>query len=528
MVKEEIQNIVAEAVQSAGYKLNGKSIVIEYTDPQFGDFASNIAMQLAGSEKQPPRDIAESIIKHISHQLISSVEVAGPGFINITCSSEYWMRQLKEIKPKYSQNTSGKNKKVQVEFLSANPTGPTTIGNARGAFVGDVVARVLMANGFDVVREYYFNDAGTQVTKLLESVKAEAGLVDPEDRQYRGEYIAALAEKFSLELREKPDHELRRLITQEIIDTYIKPAIDKMGIEYDVWTNERKLIEEGLLDRALELLREKGLVFEKEGAVWLDAAQLGEKREERVLIKSNGDPTYLASDIAYHIDIFSNRSFDVAIKVLGADHIDQFPSVRSVVGALFPEVELEAVVHQWFRLVKDGKEVKISKRKGQFVTVSELIDEVGVEVARFFTLMRSNNSHIDFDLDLAKETSQKNPYYYVMYAYTRASSVLKKAKTEGLVEADEISGLNIDERLMVRKMMQLPELVAELVVSYDVHKLTFYARELAQMFHDYYEKYHVLSMEEAEARQKLLFIRKFRTGLHDAFSLLGIEPLERM
>jgi arginyl-tRNA synthetase len=460
---------------------------------------------------------------------VAKAEVAGPGFLNFTMSAQYWQDQLAAIDADYARSTFGAGHKVQVEFISANPTGPTTIGNARGGFLGDVLSRVLDRAGYDVTREYYFNNAGTQISKLLESVKMEAGITpETDERQYRGEYIAQLAAEFKPHLAEKSDSDLKELITTAILKRYIEPAVKAMGIEFDVWFNEIDLIKDGSFDETIKRLDEKGLVFKRDGATWLKTGELGDERGERVIIKSNGDPTYMAPDIAYHVNIFEKRRFDYSIKVLGPDHIAQFPSVYAAIHALFPDKEFRMASYQWLRVIRDGKEVKVSKRLGQFITVADLIDQVDMPVARFLTLMRSADSHMDFDLDLATEQSAKNPYYYVMYAYARAHSILAKAADRGLKPAGKPGQLSDAERAMIRAMTRLPEMIEEIAQDYGVHRLTFYGLELTKLFTDVYESTRIIDLPALEAADRLYVVQRFVTFMDVYWSLLGIEPQQRM
>jgi arginyl-tRNA synthetase len=501
------------------------------TDAKFGDFATNAAMKLARELKLAPREIAEKLAGGLQADVpgVARVEVAGPGFLNFAMTPEYWQGQLAAVGEDFGRSDLGKGKKVQVEFISANPTGPTTIGNARGGFLGDVLSRVLDRAGYEVVREYYFNNAGTQISKLLESVKMEAGVLpETEERQYRGEYISQLASEFKQQLAEKTDDELKTLITTTILKRYIEPAVKAMGIEFDVWFNEIDLIKDGSFAETIKRLDEKGLVFERDGATWLKTGELGDERGERVIIKSNGDPTYMAPDIAYHVNIFEKRRFDSAIKILGPDHIAQFPSVYAAIHALFPDKDFRMASYQWLRVVRDGKEVKVSKRLGQFITVADLIGQVGMPVARFLTLMRSADSHMDFDLDLATEQSAKNPYYYVMYAYARANSILAKAAERGLKPGDKPGTLNDAEVALTRAMSRLPEMLEEMAADYGVHRLTFYGLELTKLFTDVYESTRIIDLEPAEAAEKLYVVQQFVTFMNVYWSLLGIPAQQRM
>ena len=533
MTLHELNNLVGNVVtQTLGESLDTTKMDVGIsTEAKFGDYVTNAALVYAKELKRQPREVAEELavaLRKASDE-IAQVEVAGPGFINLTFAPVVWQRELAMITPEYARLKLGRGQKVQVEYISANPTGPTTIGNARGGFIGEVLARVLDRAGYEVTREYYFNNAGTQISKLLESILMEAGLLsETPERQYRGLYVTELAQKFASELRTASDAELKQLITTEILRRYIKPAVKKMGIVFDIWFNEGDLLTDGSFDRTLQLLKDKGLVFERDGAMWLKTGELGDERPERVIIKSNGDPTYMAPDIAYHANIFGERGFDYAIKVLGPDHVAQFPSVYAAVHELFPEKRLRMASYQWLRVLRDGKEVKISKRLGQFITVEELIDAVTQPVALFLTLMRSPESQMDFDLDLASEESVRNPYYYVMYAYARANSVLAKLKQLGFEPAVGVTHLTDIEIKLTKQMSQLPGMVAEMSEDFGVHRLTFYGIELAKTFQDYYETTRIIGLPAPEAAQRLFFVQQFVIFMDVYWSLLGITPLKRM
>ncbi len=526
MITETLQKALEKLIQDR-YQLKAKPQLVA-ADPKFGDYSSNVAFELAGQLKRSPQEIASELADSFDHTDVAGVKAAS-GYLNLTLQQDYWLQQLRAVKSGFARSDLGKGQKVQVEFISANPTGPTTIGNARGGFLGDVIARVYDTLGYDVTREYYFNDAGTQISKLVESVKASAGVVQvkDEDLQYRGDYIQDLAKEFKDDLSSKSDTELAKLLTDTILKRYIEPAVVKMGIKFDVWFNESDLLADGRLDDVIKRLEAKDLVHQREGAVWLDTKKLGVAREERVLIKSNGDPTYLAPDIAYHDDLFGQRGFDRSITVLGADHIDQFPSVRAATLALHPKAVMDMAPHQWFRLIKDGKEVKVSKRLGQFVTIDALIDEVGMPVARFLTIMRDPNSHMDFDLDLAKEQSQKNPYYYVMYSYVRAQSILSKAKDQGL-QPGTVSMLAGPSKQLAVKMLALPEVISQVATDFGVHRLAYYGQELAKLFHDYYESVPILKSKPDVATSELALVQQFCQLMESYFDVLGIEPLAKM
>lgn len=530
MVTQKLNSELSELIKSSfDLDITPDQVQFMPVEEQFGDFGTSVALQLAGRLKQNPREVADELASKFESESVDRISVAGAGYLNVTLKESFWQQSLSDIDAHYANNYLGKGKKVQVEFISANPTGPTTIGNARGGFIGDVLSNVLAQSGYQVTREYYFNNAGTQISKLIESVKMQAGLIpETEERQYRGEYIEKIAEKFKSELSSKSDEELGALITTYILKEYIEPAVASMGITFDEWFNEKTVLEDGSFDAVIEKLRSLDLVFERDGAVWLNTGKLGDEREERVIIKSNGDPTYMAPDIAYHANIFGKRDFDYAIKVLGPDHIAQFPSVKAAVMALYPDKELRMASYQWLRLMKEGKEVKVSKRLGQFVTVQDLIGQVGVGVARMLILMRSANSPMDFDLDLATQQSNENPYYYVMYSYARAHSLLKKAKEAGLQPAAQPGALDGHDIRLIKAMNQLPGVLPEIAEDYQVHKLAFMAHEWAQAFHDYYESAKIVDLPREEAKSKLLIIKKYQVALGVLLEILSIEPVESM
>jgi len=527
MKPDDLQKALAGLVKQQ-YKTEVEPLITA-ADPKFGDYTSNVAFQLAGRLKKSPGEIAQQLADNFNDPDLAGIEATPSGYLNMTLPDQYWVAQLPAIDKHYGRSKMGNGTKVQIEFISANPTGPTTIGNARGGFIGDILSRVYESQGYDVTREYYFNNAGTQIGKLVESVKVSAGLikVKAEDVQYRGAYIEDLAKEFKAKLKDMTDDEAGKLLTDAILKRYIEPAIKKMGIKFDVWFNESNLIKDGSLDDVIKRLKAKKLIFERDGAVWLDTKKLGVKREERVLIKSNGDPTYLAPDIAYHDDLFRKRGFDRSITVLGADHVDQFPSVKAATLELNPDKQMDIVACQWFHIIKDGKEVKVSKRSGQFVTIEELIEETGEPVARFFTIMRSNDSGVDFDINLAKEQSQKNPYHYVMYSYVRAQSILAKAKTKHLKPLAMTDLVGVERRL-VRQMTAFPAVLDQIVSDFGVHRLTFYGQELAGTFHEFYETVPILSDKGPQVQKRLSLVSHFAQLMEAYWSVLGITPIDKM
>lgn len=512
---DQIQQIIKTAVKS---KFN-LDIVVEtqFADGQFGDFSTNAPFLLAKELKKSPAQIAAQLAETIKDKDVAKAEAAGAGYVNITMKPGFWVAELAKIDAKYGHSQHGQGEKVQVEFISANPTGPLTLGNARGGFIGDVLSNVLASQGYHVTREYYFNDAGTQISNLVASIKGEG-------QEYKGEYIDQLREEFQGQLGDK---DVAQKLTKAIFDRYIQPAIHKMGIKYDEWFNERSLAEGGEFAAAVARLEALGLIYEQDGAKWLRSTNLGDQ-QDRVLVKSNGDTTYLGNDIPYHLNIFEKRGFSRAIKVWGADHVGQVQSLQLTINKLLPDKQLDFVIVQWVRLVKDGQEVKMSKRAGTYVTVEELIDEVGAEVARFFFLLRSADAQMEFDLGLAKQQSAKNPLWYVMYSYARAHSILAQAKDKDLQPANSIADLSQPEVELIKQMAKLPLILQQTSGDYGVHRLAFYGQELAKLFHDYYESERIIKLPKEQAEGKLYLVKQYIVLLDNYWQLLGIKPQTKM
>jgi arginyl-tRNA synthetase len=511
-----ISSIVKEAIHKQ-YQIEAEPLISSPAG-EFGDFATNIAFMLAKELKKAPNEIAGQIAGAINHPDVEMSRAVN-GFVNLTMASGFWVKQLSNVSQDFAKGEK-KNQKVQVEFISANPTGPLTLGNARGGYTGDVLARVLDHLGYDVTREYYFNDAGTQIGLLKESFEAAKAGDDSKEVQYKGSYIKEL-----VELSKNSGEDSSKWLTSTIFEQYIKPAIEKMGVVFNEYFNESSLKQQ--YKTVIDLLKKDNLVHEKDGALWLKSTKFGDERD-RVLEKSSGDVTYLGNDLAYHFNIFEQRKFDRAIKVWGADHAGQVPSLRLAVGHLFPDKFLDFVILQWVRLMRNGQEVKMSKRAGTYVTVEELIDEVGSDVARFFFLMRSADTAMDFDLDLAKEQSQKNPLFYVMYSYARANSIMEQAKLRRFSPVSTVEDLTGIEKALIRQISQLPQILEEIRQDYGVHRLTFFGIETAKLFHDLYEAEKIIDLDKAEASKKLYLIQQYITFMEVYFSLLGVTPVKKM
>ncbi len=538
-----------------------------------GDFACNAAMQLAKRLRAAPRDIAERLVAALGDGggLVARAEVAGPGFVNLWLAEDRWrdvLRGILEAGAEFGGSELGQGRSVQVEFVSANPTGPLSTGHGRQAVLGDCIARLLERTGWKVTREYYFNDGGRQMRVLGQSVKArylellgaaaappEAAFEDPENAWvderdgkpvafprdgYRGEYVREIAEKIRGEqgdgLAAAEPEGVFLATAKEVIFAEIGATLESIGIHFDEYFNEKSLYDGGQLDEVLSAMREAGFVYEAEGAVWFKATALGLDRD-RVLIRSSGEPTYILPDIAYHRDKF-RRGFDAIIDVQGADHVEQFPFVRAAVGLLGCDAErVEIVMHQFVTITSGGEKVKQSTRRANFLTVDELVEQVGADVFRFFMVERKAEGHLDFDLDLAKDRNwRKNPAYYVQYAHARSHGIARKAAEAG-VELPDAAGfdagrLDLPEEIeLIRKLGEFPERVARAAGARAPHHVAYYLRELAGLFNPYVQdgKRHRVVSEDAElTAARLALMRGAQIVLANGLWLLGLSAPEQM
>jgi len=572
-LQERFQSAVRELLAEAGCAAPPPAFSLEVPrSAEHGDFACNAALLLAKPLQLPPRQVAERLVSLLAagEGVIARAEVAGPGFINVWLREERWQDLLRSVLAqgrRYGRSQTGAGQQVQVEFVSANPTGPLTLGHGRQAVLGDCIARALEAVGYRVTREYYFNNGGRQMRVLGESVRARylellgraapppettgdaeaawpesiAGLpvVFPRDG-YQGDYIAEIAADLVARdgdaLTEEPGDGVFREVAEQQVFGEIRKTLGALGINFDVYSNEMALYQDGKLEETLADLRMRDLIYEGEGAVWLRATALSLARD-RVLIKSSGEPTYLLPDIAYHREKF-RRGFDRIIDVQGADHIEQFPFVRAAVGALGCPVErLELVMHQFVTLTRGGEQVKQSKRRATYVTVDELLGEVGADVFRFFMVQRKAEGHLDFDLDLAKDTDwKKNPAYYVQYAHARSHGVERKAREQGTLIPDATSvdaaALTLPEELeILKKLGEFPHVVARAAEAREPHHLAYWVRELAGLWNPYLQdgvRHRVLSDDPALTSARLGLALAVRTVLANALECLGISAPEQM
>lgn len=508
-----------------------------------GDFSTNFALVAAGLDKRKPRDLAQHLAELLAQEpMIERVEIAGPGFINLFLNKAIWATVLAPIykqDARFGRSDIGAGKKVLVEFVSANPTGPLSVGHGRNAVLGDAIARVLAAAGFQVEREYYFNDAGRQMRVLGESTQARylelLGLANtfPEDG-YQGDYIYDIARSMVDEGGDSfKDAEIGvfKDRAQQAIFADIDATLKRIGIGFDTYFNEHTLYEDGRVSQVVDELRAKGLVYEQEGATWFKTSELGQE-QDRVIIKSTGEPTYRLPDIAYHLDKFK-RGYDWMINVFGSDHIATVPDVLAGVRALgHDDGRITVVLYQFVTLLRDGKQVKMSTRKATFVTVDELVDEVGPDALRFFFLMRKPDNLIEFDLDLAKKQSQENPVFYVQYAHARLCSIERQAKEQGIGSGGDAQSLQrlveAEEYGLLKTLADYPQLVASAAADLAPHRVVFYLMELAGQFHGYYNKHKVLGEDKQLSGARLLLCGAVKRVLRNGLQLIGLSVPESM
>jgi len=522
-------------------------------DQSMGDYATTVAMRLAKPLRKPPRTIAEEIstmIRDTHGDLFDDIEIAGPGFINFRLKREAIMRELaKLIGEGHSTLRSdiGKGTKIQVEFVSANPTGPLHVGHGRGAAVGNAICNILKAAGYDVEREFYINDAGLQIRLLGRSVYARYQQQLGRDAEfpeggYRGEYITEIALRFRNAEGDKyagiPFEECGDYITDfayRMMLAEIEKDLQDFGVVFDRWQSERQLHEKGKVREALDALEGRDLLYEKDGARWFRSSAF-EDDKDRVVIKNDGEFTYFASDIAYHKDKL-DRGFEEIIDIWGADHHGYIPRIRSVLEAFdLPGERFSVILIQMVALLRRGQPVQMSKRAGTFVTLREVIDEVGPDITKFIFLTRKADSHLDFDIETAKEQSSENPVFYVQYAFARISSLFKQAemrqiaeiRDQGLETAD-LSLLKEDEELsLIKKILQYPSVFEGAAIYREPHRITYYLQELAGMFHSYYYRHRIVIDDHALSLARLAMCRAVQIVLKEGLGLLGISAPERM
>jgi len=553
-LQNSLKNTVIKLWPEVKERVLSGSLTVEVEYPQedrFGDYSTNLAMKLGAILKASPLQLAQKIVESLKMDKYEKIIGIAPGFINFYLDKKWLEKQVNPIlkeKQRFGQSKLGRNKKIQVEFISANPTGPLTLGNGRGGFSGDTLANILKLAGFRVQREYYINDTGNQVDILAESVlrrywQHQGIRMDYPEYCYQGKYIKDLAKHLFLpnykltntQKLEAVRDKIKGRILQKMISQIQKLVKNKLGIKYDRWFSEESLYQAKQVDKIFELLKAKSFVYEKEGATWLKTSEFGDEKD-RVLIKEDGKPVYFLSDITYHWNKFVKRQFSKAIDIWGADHHGYVNRMQAAMKILGLEDRLDIIIMQLVRLMSEGKEIKMSKRLGTFITLEELVDEVGLDVARFFFLMYDFNTHMDFDLDLAKKKSKDNPVYYVQYAHARICSIMKKANE--LHKAQSLGKLGISEKKdsgisqkveydLIRELIKWPELVEGIAQTYQVQKLPFYAIALATKFHDFYTQCRVIDNDVInEPRMNL--VKATQIVLQSVLSAIGVSAPEKM
>ncbi|MDY7079935.1 MAG: arginine--tRNA ligase [Chloroflexota bacterium] len=554
LVRDKLAALIATGLQAAQERgtlpefetPETTEIVVEHSrQPEHGDYGSPVCLRLAREARMAPREIATRVVTHLPPApFVGKVEVAGPGYINFTLDKSWLTARVEAILSageSFGNLEIGHGQKAQVEFVSANPTGPLTVGRGRGGVMGDTLANLLSAVGYRVEREYYFNNAGRQMEILGNSVRLRylellGQEVDFPADHYQGDYIQEIAAVLQAEHKDTladADVSVFRKSAEAEIFADIRATLARLGIYFDNYFNENSLYESRQVWHVLEMLRERGYVFEKEDATWFRATDMGGKKD-RVLVRSNGEPTYRLPDIAYHIEKI-RRGYGLMVTILGADHVEEYPDVLSGLQALGYDTEYVRVVfHQFVTLVRGGEQVKMSTRRGHFVTLDELIDEVGADAVRYFMLARSPDSHMEFDLDLAVEQSDRNPVYYIQYAHARIASILRHARDRGWAQ-DEMADPSIlqheSELALIRKMLELPEVIAQATAKLGPHSLPFYAQELAATFHAFYRDCRVVSSDPADAdltKARLRLVRATKSVLARTLHLMGMTAPERM
>lgn len=551
---EKVKNEINLEINQALLRLKEKGSLSFNSVPDFalevprekshGDFATNIAMLLTKEAKKNPREIANLLTEEMDSNKtqIESIQIAGPGFINFYLQ-ENWLQNVVplvlEQGDKYGSSNFGQGKKVMIEFVSANPTGLLHMGNARGAALGDSLSKIMNFAGYDVKKEFYINDAGNQIENFGKSLEARyfqllgRDFPFPEEG-YHGEDIKDTVQRIYEEYGdslEKDENRVQKLIDIALAEKLaaIKEDLKNFGVEYDNWYSEKSLHQSGMIQEAIEYLREKGLIYENEGALWLKTTEFGEEKDE-VIQRSNGIPTYFAADIAYHKDKFQ-RGFDLLINIWGADHHGHVARMKGAMGAMGYDPEnLQIIIMQLVRLFRGKDIVRMSKRTGKYITLNELVDEVGKDAARYFFSMRSPDSHLDFDLDLAKEESSDNPVYYVQYGHARICSIIKASgKSDFAVNLENIKLLNTEEeKALIRRIADFPEEVRLAAKNMEPHKLTNYAHDLASLFHSFYNNCKVIGSEADLMEARLALVYATKITLRNILVLLGVEAPERM
>ena len=541
-LKEKLKEMIKSVLNELSIKFDPENIVVEVPKKrEQGDFSTNIAMQLTKVLKENPRNIAEKIVEVLSKNTneIKTIEIAGPGFINIYLNDEYVFSGISNVIKQgenYGSSSIGKKEKIDIEFVSANPTGILHLGTARGAAYGSNLANIMSFAGYDVTKEYYINDAGNQIINLGASLKERykglCGLEEnmPEDGYYGSEIIDIAKNIFDKYGNSKLDEDLEffKKVAVDYLLNIIKTDLSNFGVTFDVWTSEKSIRAKGRIEESLKILEEKGLVYKKDDATWLKTTVYGDDKD-RVLIKTDGSYTYLVPDIAYHLDKF-DRGFDSLVDVFGADHHSYVSRLKASIEALgYNKDKLEIRLLQMVRLLRDGEIVKMSKRTGGNITISELVGEIGKDAARYFFATRSLDGQMDFDINLALKKSSENPFFYVGYANARICSILRDAKEKNIDICTEIKeGLDSDSKALLLKVYEFTEVLVSAALKKEPHLITNYVYELASMFHNYYGKHKILTDDIKMSEKRLGLIKTVGITITNALRLIGVKAPEKM
>jgi arginyl-tRNA synthetase len=544
-----IQDALEKARQAGELELSPfPEIVVEKPkDEKMGDFSTNVAMTMAKSERKNPKMIAQSVARYLENGDLSQVEVAGPGFINLKMSHEFFLQRLKSAVKQgddFGQSDVGQGTKVMIEFVSANPTGPLHVGHGRGAAVGDALARILRKAGYDLSTEYYINDVGNQMNFLGRSTwlryrELLGEAIEFPDDHYRGEYIKDIAneivEQNGDEFLKKPEEECLPFFRKYAKDTILK-GIEKdlaeFRVTFDNWFSEQSLYEDKSVEKAIEWLKGKGHIYEKDGAVWLKSSAFDDDKD-RVIVKQSGEKTYFCSDIAYHQNKIG-RGFEKLVNLMGADHHGYVPRMEAVLEAMgYDKKIFKILLVQFVSLLRAGEKVSMSTRSGEFETLTDVVNEVGVDAARYYFLMRSSDTHLDFDLELAKKETPDNPVFYIQYAHARICSIFRTAEEKGVAwnrsnEIDLAPLVEEEEFAIIRAILAFPEVVEKSARAMEVHRISHYLLDMVSRFHGYYSRHRVVSDDKALTLARLFLLDAIRITIRNGFELMGISAPEKM
>ena len=550
-IKIIIHDALENARQAGELELSPfPEIVVEKPkDEKMGDFSTNVAMTLARSERKNPKVIAESVARYLKNGSndLSQVEIAGPGFINLKMSNEFFLQRLRSAVKQgddFGQTDVGQGTKVMIEFVSANPTGPLHVGHGRGAAVGDALGRILKKAGYDLSTEYYINDVGNQMNFLGRSTwlryrELLGEVIEFPADHYRGEYIKDIANEIIEQKRDEflnfPEEEcipfFRKYATDNILQG-IQKDLAEFRVTFDNWFSEQSLYDDNSVEKAIEWLKGKGHIYEKDGAVWLKSSAFNDDKD-RVLVKKTGEKTYFCSDIAYHQNKI-NRGFKKIINLMGADHHGYVPRMEAVLQAMgYDNKIFKILLIQFVSLLRAGEKISMSTRAGEFETLTDVVSEVGVDVARYYFLMRSSDTHLEFDLELAKKENSENPVFYIQYAHARICSIFRTAEEKGVVwdrsnEVDLSLLVEEEEFGIIRAVLAFPEIVEKSARALEVHRISHYLLDMVSRFHGYYSRHRVISDDKALTLARLSLLDAIRITIRNGFELMGISSPEKM